>query len=66
MDNLPVSPFAQSLVEWETMLQIMQMIVATGVFLFFAVAIGAILWLATHQHQEAASSEFRVLRTIRH
>jgi hypothetical protein len=56
MDNLPVPPFAQSLVEWETMLQIMQMIVATGVFLFFAVAIGAILWLATH-HQKVLSAE---------
>ena len=56
MDNLPVPPFAQSLIEWETMLQIMQMSVAAGVFLFFAVAIGCILWLATH-HQEVLSAE---------
>ena len=56
MDNLPVPPFAQSLIEWETMLQILQMSVAAGVFLFFAVAIGCILWLATH-HQEVLSAE---------
>jgi hypothetical protein len=56
MNELLVPPFAQSLIEWETMLQIIQIITAAGVFLFFAVAIGCILWLATH-HQEVLSAE---------